>query len=238
MVARLISVCAPPPPSRPDNAAPPPAPSLAPRCSPPGTSSRRSPPTPRAPAPPRAPIAPAPPPPPSPPPGAAAIDLARHDEEKCRVIPIYLDQQDFNSKKVPYGLRLKHGVTVSEELSLAQCADRLLDPLQRLGPGGPAEANDSAKSTAPAAPKHDQRGIHLQPKPDRTSPVRRNPWRYVGCNTDETLFIGDHFNDEAVILNVDKAIAYPPCDVVAKYAAKISIEEDNLLAILPHDLVT
>ena len=60
----------------------------------------------------------------------------------------------------------------------------------------------------------------------------------VGCNTDETLFIGDHFNDEAIMLKVDKAIAYPPRDVVAKNAAQIPIEEDNLLAILPHVLVT
>lgn len=337
---------------------------------------------------------------------AAAIDLARHDEEKYRVIPIYLDQQDSKSKKVPYGLRLKHGLTVSEDLSLAQCADRLLDTLQRLGPGGPAGANDSAKSAAPAAPKHDQRGILHQPPAGWSSPVLHNPWRYkvaafdfdgtllrgkdfefsweavwkglgfstniqkqlkreyrkkseadpsraarvaayqgwcekacehfksrgltrkqlkefaqpleltkncrealtelrakglaiaiisggintfledtfpdfrdlvdfafinellfsesgaltgvrassydfygkpealdvvcerVGCNSDETMFVGDHFNDEAIMLKVDKAIAYPPRDVVAKNAAQIPIDEDNLLAILPHILVS
>ena len=332
---------------------------------------------------------------------AAAIDLARDDEDKYRVIPIYLDQQGSKSKKVHYGLRLKHGLTVSEDLSLAQCADRLLDTLNRLKPG---KATGSA-GAAVAFPQHDQRGILHQPPANWSSPVLHNPWRYkvaafdfdgtllrgkdfefsweavwkglgfstniqkqlkreyrkkseadpsrsarvaayqawcekacdhfksrgltrnqlkefaqpleltkncrealaelrakglavaiisggintfledtfpdfrdfvdfafinellfadtgkltgvrassydfygkpealdvvcerVGCNTDETMFVGDHFNDEAIMLKVDKAIAYPPRDVVAKNAAQIPIDEDNLLAILPYILV-
>ena len=67
---------------------------------------------------------------------AAAISLAREEEGKHRVVPVCLNQQDpLSNKKIPYGLRLKHGLEVSETLSLAQCAQRLLETLKRLGTG-------------------------------------------------------------------------------------------------------
>ena len=306
-------------------------------------------------------------------------------------------------KKVPYGLRLKHGLEVSDTFSLSQCATRLLETLQQLS-GGPAGQQSQAGATL-GTPQHDQRGILQQPPADWKSPVLRNQLRYklaafdfdgtllrgkdfdfsweavwkslgfaadiqkrlkrayrreidadpsraarvaayqawcekacdhfkrrgltrsqlkeiaqpfsltqncreamaelrakglaiaiisggintfledafpdfrdyvdftfinelvfsdagaltgvrataydfqgkaealdvvcerVGCNADETLFIGDHFNDEAIMLKVDKAIAYPPNDLVANNSAQVSITDDNLLAILPHVLV-
>jgi len=338
---------------------------------------------------------------------AAAISLAREEEGKHRVVPVCLNQQDpLSNKKIPYGLRLKHGLEVSETLSLAQCAQRLLETLKRLGTGAkPAIEVTAAASTAEPS-KHDQRGILHRPPPNWTSPVRHNRYRYklaafdydgtllrgkdfvfsweavwkglgftaeiqkrlkreyrkkseadpsraarvaayqawcekacdhfkrrgltrsqlkefaqplvltqncrealaelrakglaiaiisggintfvedtfpdfrdyvdftfineltfsdsgeltgvratsydfhgkaealdvicerVGCNTDETIFIGDHFNDEAIMLRVDKAIAYPPRDVTTSNAAEVPIDKDDLMEILPHVLVT
>ena len=330
---------------------------------------------------------------------AAAVDLARHEEEKYRVVPIYLGQAAGLKKKTPYGLRLKHGLEVSDTLSLAQCAERLLETLQKKQ-GGAAKSPPAA-----GAPQHDQRGILLQPPVDWVSPIGNNQWHYklvafdfdgtllrgkdfdfsweavwrglgfaadiqrrlkreygqkssadpsragrvaayqawcekasehfkrrklnrsqlkdfakpltltqncreamsqlrengfalaivsggintfvedvfpdfakyvdfvfinefqfsdagaltgvratsydfqgkaealdvicerVGCNSDETAFVGDHFNDEAVMLKVDKAIAYPPRDKITDDTAHVPVDEDNLLAILPHVLV-
>lgn len=59
----------------------------------------------------------------------------------------------------------------------------------------------------------------------------------VGCTSKEAVFVGDHFNDESIMLKADKAIAYPPHDVIVKGASQVEIAEDNLLAILPHVLV-
>ena len=58
-----------------------------------------------------------------------------------------------------------------------------------------------------------------------------------GARARKWLFVGDHFNDESIMLKADKAIAYPPHDVVVKGAAQVEILEDNLLAILPHVLI-
>ncbi|MGZ8842146.1 MAG: toll/interleukin-1 receptor domain-containing protein [Pyrinomonadaceae bacterium] len=63
---------------------------------------------------------------------AAAIALARANAEKHRVVPVFLDKKAQSNDSVPYGLRLKHGVTVSDELSLQVVAERLLDLLSRL----------------------------------------------------------------------------------------------------------
>jgi len=56
----------------------------------------------------------------------------------------------------------------------------------------------------------------------------------VGCTAAETVFVGDHFNDEHAMLLAGKAIAYPPNDKIAHDASTIQIKEDNLLAILPY----
>src|SRR5215216_2638852 len=41
---------------------------------------------------------------------AAAIALAREDRKKHRVVPVFLDSEK-GDNKIPYGLRLKHGLT-------------------------------------------------------------------------------------------------------------------------------
>jgi hypothetical protein len=63
---------------------------------------------------------------------AAAIALARENAENHRVVPVFLNEEAKGNDSVPYGLRLKHGLTVSEKLSLKTVAAKLLDLLPRL----------------------------------------------------------------------------------------------------------
>ena len=62
---------------------------------------------------------------------AAAIALARSNE-KHRVVPVYLNQAASTSDKVPYGLRLKHGVVLSEEVTVKNLALKLSKLRQQL----------------------------------------------------------------------------------------------------------
>jgi hypothetical protein len=63
---------------------------------------------------------------------AAAIALARKDKTNHRVVPIYLDDHAASDAKVPYGLRLKHGISLSEAGSLEAVASRLEDLVEDL----------------------------------------------------------------------------------------------------------
>jgi HAD superfamily phosphoserine phosphatase-like hydrolase len=58
----------------------------------------------------------------------------------------------------------------------------------------------------------------------------------VGCTLEETVFVGDAFNDETVLLAAGKSIGYPPGDEPADGASKVSIDVDDLEQILPHIL--
>jgi hypothetical protein len=62
---------------------------------------------------------------------ASAIDMARKDSKKHRVIPIILDDKILD-KDIPYGLRLKHRLVVSDTNSLESIADSLVDLLSKL----------------------------------------------------------------------------------------------------------
>lgn len=57
------------------------------------------------------------------------------------------------------------------------------------------------------------------------------------CTEDETAFVGDRFNDEAIMLHAHLAIAYPPMDKITSDAAAVSISENDLRLILPHIFV-
>jgi hypothetical protein len=63
---------------------------------------------------------------------AAAIALARKNAQEHRVVPVFLNRQAESNEDVHYGLRLKHGVTVSAKLTLKTVAERLLDLLSQL----------------------------------------------------------------------------------------------------------
>ena len=57
---------------------------------------------------------------------AAAIALAREAGDRHRVVPLYLNV-DPAHPDVPYGLRLKHGISLGVDVDLARAAARLLD---------------------------------------------------------------------------------------------------------------
>lgn len=63
---------------------------------------------------------------------AAAISMARRDEAIHRVIPIYLDDPDQPDSQIPYGLRLKQGITISSSLTLRDAARLILEQLPNL----------------------------------------------------------------------------------------------------------
>ncbi len=76
---------------------------------------------------------------------AAAIDLARKGEATHLVVPVYLDQ---STDAVPYGLRLKHGVMVSDGLPIEKVAAKLIDLHRMLAP----EATSVPERVAPQGP--------------------------------------------------------------------------------------
>jgi len=57
---------------------------------------------------------------------AAALELARSDKDKHRVVPLYLYGAGIHDAGVPYGLRLKHSIQLSKKLGLREAAERLL----------------------------------------------------------------------------------------------------------------
>jgi len=72
---------------------------------------------------------------------AAAIELARTEGKKHRVVPVFLDAKAAASADVPYGLRLKHGLKLTDEFGLDEAARKLLDFLRRVqdeAPKGPS----------------------------------------------------------------------------------------------------
>ena len=62
---------------------------------------------------------------------AAAIALARSDSGH-RVVPVYLNSEAATSDSVPYGLRLKHGITLSDSVGLKELQEALLKLRSRL----------------------------------------------------------------------------------------------------------
>lgn len=64
---------------------------------------------------------------------AAAIDMARENKEKHRVVPVYLDGWSEEAKThIPYGLRPKHGIALPKTGDLPALADRLWGLVTRL----------------------------------------------------------------------------------------------------------
>lgn len=57
---------------------------------------------------------------------AQAIALARKEADRYRVVPVYLDGPPDEVSDVPYGLRLRHGMALTDDVTLRTVADRLL----------------------------------------------------------------------------------------------------------------
>ena len=62
---------------------------------------------------------------------AAAIDMARKDKDKHRVVPVFLGNRG-DEIIVPYGLRLKHGLFLPKVNGLSVIAERLVNLLSHL----------------------------------------------------------------------------------------------------------
>jgi phosphoserine phosphatase len=60
--------------------------------------------------------------------------------------------------------------------------------------------------------------------------------RRAHCDTSEAVFIGDHYNDESAMWRAGKSIAYPLQDAVIGDASTVSVEQDDLNALVPHIL--
>jgi hypothetical protein len=66
---------------------------------------------------------------------AAAIVMARQDSTRHRVVPVFLHLDAADSSYVPYGLHLKHGLTLSRQFTMMNVAGALLDLVSKLGSG-------------------------------------------------------------------------------------------------------
>jgi hypothetical protein len=62
---------------------------------------------------------------------ASAIQMAREDKSKHRVVPVYLDEMN-SETYVPYGLRLKHGISTPNVGGLEGVAEELSKLLRKL----------------------------------------------------------------------------------------------------------
>jgi hypothetical protein len=63
---------------------------------------------------------------------ARAIDMARADKTSHRVVPVYLERPSPDGNEIPYGLRIKHGVSLPDSGGLRGAARRLIDLVARL----------------------------------------------------------------------------------------------------------
>jgi len=65
---------------------------------------------------------------------AQAISLARVDDQRYRVVPLYLNGLAGRSVAAPYGLNLKHGIELAGPDGLSQATERILDTLAQTRP--------------------------------------------------------------------------------------------------------
>jgi hypothetical protein len=65
---------------------------------------------------------------------AAAIQMAREDPDSHRVIPLYYLTSRQQTPGAPYGLRLKHSLTIEKSDDLTIAAKRLLETLEWMKP--------------------------------------------------------------------------------------------------------
>ena len=81
----------------------------------------------------------------------AAVDLARRDETKHRVVPIYLSREAAESENIPYGLRRLHSLFLESARDIPDAAEKLLQLLKEIDPeGNPATGSAQPKTQGPA----------------------------------------------------------------------------------------
>lgn len=64
---------------------------------------------------------------------AAAIHLIRTPGQAHRMVPVYLDATATSQQDIPYGLRRKHGIALSVNITLQNVAVELLELLDKIG---------------------------------------------------------------------------------------------------------
>lgn len=85
---------------------------------------------------------------------AAAISMAREDKESHRVVPVYLEE--ISANEVPYGLRIKHGLSVVRNGGFAGVSNQLDNLLKRLRPSEPTPPKESGISRPPTVKPGEQ----------------------------------------------------------------------------------
>lgn len=90
---------------------------------------------------------------------ASAIAMAREPGERHRVVPVYLDDRPFDKNLVPYGLRLKHSLSLKRDGGFRGVAKHLQNLHVRL--------------TSTPESLLDKHGISLQPLPPTALPIRK-----------------------------------------------------------------
>lgn len=112
---------------------------------------------------------------------AAAIDMARADHRKHRVVPVYIGGFEAVGVSLPYGLRLKHGISIPDATRLAEVADKLKHDLRSWLVMSPEEIIRRYHEKVLI-----QRAVRLIPKADF------NPNRLLGPAERKYVFIGDY----------------------------------------------
>ena len=93
---------------------------------------------------------------------AAAVDRARKGPHAHRVVPIYLDGPIGDDVDIPYGLRLKQGLSVADEQTLEAVAARLVTLLSRmneLSDGTVARSQGALQRLTAGKPRERLRGM-------------------------------------------------------------------------------
>ncbi len=63
---------------------------------------------------------------------AAAIQMAREDPDSHRVVPVFVGAKQLTPAEIPYGLRLKHGLSVRDPGDFPAACERLLETLRMM----------------------------------------------------------------------------------------------------------
>ena len=110
---------------------------------------------------------------------AAAIAMARTDGGH-RVVPVYLDDKASESDSVPYGLRLKHGLTLSAEFCLNDLRIALLALHAKLGSNGGSDNTDEDVCCIQIDQSYQQDQWYGEPT------------LHAGYSSAQSLFLGPH----------------------------------------------
>ncbi len=77
---------------------------------------------------------------------AAAISMAREDKKRHRVVPVYLEE--ISGDEVPYGLRVKHALSIDRHGGFAGVANQLNNLLTRIRPREPVSQQEPGTPSA------------------------------------------------------------------------------------------